>query len=366
MIRIFGILCVLTIAMIIAAGAGTFWVSQSEIDEARKKSTQALAQGISLSIFSQVDILQKTVANMAVSPNVIAAIQSEDPQQLSAVATQLEQLLPNVLKIRILPANINELDNLSIPHMGNADLLMVQETLTTNQPPVIQGQGENRHLAITAAIKKDDITIGIILASLKYDFIQSILKKIQLNDGFIDLKQGNASLAEAGASSYMDGAADKIEVSQTSWNVHYWAKKSATISNLSFIGGFLSIPALISFLAFFICYRRLTNMLREDQGSILKVVKDLMAGKNAGSYPVNINEMKAIIASIIQYKRVLDNEGNELSTSGSSSSESDGFFEEPTGFSFLDSEIELDNESFFKETESTPISSMTAATKKKD
>lgn len=347
--------------MILIAGAGTYWASQTDIVQSKQKSSEAIAQAVTLSISSQINILQETVSNMAASPTVIAAIESENPILIAQTATLLEQILPSALKIRILPADVRDLDESSIPHMGNADLVMAQETLVKNQPPFIQGQGEHRHLAITAAIKKNNVPIGIILASLKFNFLQSILSKAKGSEGFMELKQSTALLAKVGKASEQSVSENKLTIPQTSWDLLYRPTQSGSLSNLSLIVSIISITALIACLVFFISYRNLLNVFRQDQGSILKVIKDLMSGKNVGSYPVRLNEMKAIISTVIQYKRVLDNGGQDIA-SVSADTEIDDFFEEPTGFSFLDSEIELDvedEESNFQVTESTPIASLT-------
>lgn len=359
MTRIFSILSVLSIIMILVSGAGTYWISQSDIKYAKLKSTEATANAIALGISSRLSALQQTVSKMAATPNVIQAIESSNPILQTQAANQLEQLLPGVLKIRLLTASVRELDDSSIPHMGNADLLMAQETLNKSQLPAIQGQGENRHLAITAAVKKDNVTIGILLASLKYDFLQSTLKKSKLNSGFIDLKQGKISLASSGDKSNITDAKNKVSVSQSSWDVYYWSSFSANNDSITMIGGIILALVLLSSLIFFMCYKKVSQNLKQDQGSILKVVKDLMAGKHVGSYPVNFSEMKAIVSTIIQFKRVLDNDGKELSTD--ENSEIDDFFDEPTGISFLDidqginTDTDIDN-SAFQSIESSPIS----------
>jgi len=63
---------------------------------------------------------------------------------------------------------------------------------------------------------------------------------------------------------------------------------------------------LMACLAFFVGYRKLTEYLRLDQSSIIKAAKDMMAGKTMGNYPVLLNEMKPIVPTLAQYKRVID------------------------------------------------------------
>lgn len=360
MIRIFSILSAFTIVMILIAGGGIYWLSQMDVSQARRTSTEAVAKGLALGISSQVSTLQDTVSNMATMHAVIAAVESNDPQQLAQTALMLETILPGVMKIRILPANVSELDETSTPHMGNADLVMVRDTLSNKQDPFIQGQGNNRHLAITAAIKNNNVVIGVILASLKFDFLQSSLNKFQFSEMDIDLKQGNTSLAKVGNPSTDTNTGDKVEVLQSSWNIYYQPGNIIDVGAMTIIICIIMLPVLLACMAFFVSYRKLTAELSQDQGSILKAVKDLMSGKSVGSYPINLPELKAIISTLIQFKRVLDNDGKDFSTE-TGDAETDDFFDEPEGISFLDMDLdtELDTEeknNAFETTESTPLS----------
>ncbi len=360
MIRIFSILSVLAVVMILVAGGGSYWMAQSDVSQAKLKSTAALAKGLALGVSSQLSILQDSVSKMAITADVIAAVESNDPQQMTHTAEVLETLLPKVMKIRILPANIVDTDESDIPHMGNADLMMVQETLIKSQTPFIQGLGKNRHLAITAVIKKNDVSIGVILASLKFSFLQSNLTNYKISEGFIELKQGNAILAKIGTPSDKNDADNSIKVLQTPWKINYWPTNATSLANLSILASIVIIPALLICLAFFISFRKFSQFLQQDQGTILKAIKDLMSGKNiSSSYPLNLKEMKTFLTTIIQFKRVLDHNGDAVSTDINTDTEIDDFFDEPTGFSFFDTGIEVDTEnetSNFQTIESTPIS----------
>lgn len=341
--------------MALIAAGGTYWMSLSDANQAKQETTKALAEGLALSISTQVSTLQRIVSKMAETHEVITVIASEKPKEMAKIAHDLEQFLPHVMKIRILPANVTELDQSSLPHMGNADLLMAQETLVKRQFPVIQGQDENRHLAITASIIKNNKPIGIILASLNYDFLQPILNSARNTENFIELKQQNASLAKVGNRSDEIDLSHQIKVARTPWAIHYSpAKESGFFSNL-LVTGIIIFPAFAIGLAFFTAFRNLSNMLRQDQTIILKAIKDLISGKTEGSYPVKLNEMKSLISTMIQYKRIIDNSGKDFSSKLDENPESDDFFDEPDGISFLDMNLG-DTEKSTITTPSIPIS----------
>lgn len=359
--RIFSILTAITLVMILIAGGGTYWISQSDVTSAKQRATESLARGLALSISSQIRTLQGSVSKMAASPEVIMAMNSENPILMEETANMLDQFMPNVMKIRLLPATVTELDQRVSPHMGNADLIMAQETLIKPQLPVIQGQGKNRHLAITSVIKKEGVAIGIVLASLNYQFLQPSFKSANLKGGFIELKQGNTNLAKTGNASDKDNSSidNQIKVAQSPWVIQYWTSNSSNLLSLNIIAGIILVPVLLTCLSFFVSFRKVSALLKADQGSILKAVKDLMTGKSVGSYPVNLIEMKAIITTLVQFKRVLDKDGVDVTAE--IETEIDDFFDEPNGMSFLDpvSTIEVGEETadaFENAVKSSPIS----------
>lgn len=303
---------------------------------------------------------------MAATTEVIASVKSNNAIQKAQIESQMEALLPTVLKIRILPADIDNLDNSSLPHMGNADLLMIQETLKKKQVPTIQGVGKNRHLAITAVIKKDGVSIGVILASLKFNFLQSTFNRPHIPEGFIELKQGNASLAKAGNSSLKTDSINTVKISRSPWSINYWSTHTQSVGALSVITSPIIIPVLFACLIFFISYRNLSKNLRHDQSSILKAVKDLLSGKSTGSYPISLEEMKAIIPTMIQFKRVLDNEDSTFSEV-ISDKETDAFFDEQDHLSFLSTEPGIENnETKDKTIGNSPVSLPIQTTKQQE
>lgn len=345
--------------MTLLAGGGSYWIAQSDVRLAKFSSTKALADGFATGISSQLSTLQNTVSNMAKTSEVIAAIESQDPQQIAHTVSMLETILPTVMKIRLLPANVADTDLSSIPHMGNADLVMAQETLTKNQPPFIQGQGKNRHLAITAVIKQNNVSIGIILASLQFNFLQSTLTKFQVTEGFVELKQGKVTLASTGNASNKDSSDNNIKIVRTPWTIHYWPISTTVLDTFITIASIIIAPVLIICLALFISYRSISRLLHHDQSIVLKAIKDLMSNKLvSSSEQVNLKEMKAMITTMIQFKRVLDHGENDFDseTNENQTTDTDDFFDQPSGVSFLDMDLDVEEkDSTIQTIDSTPV-----------
>ncbi|MGZ5026772.1 MAG: phosphomannomutase/phosphoglucomutase [Methylobacter sp.] len=312
MVRLFSLLSALAVLMILTAGAGVYWISAAQIKQSKQDSTAAVAKSVALGITAQVNLLTDTLEKMAHDPEVLTAVTSADTSQLTTVSAKLAQHLPGALKVRLLLPGVSELDDKSVPKMGYADLDMVRETFNQNQLPAIQGDiGPDRHLAITRRIMQNNQAVGVILASLSYDFIARTVQMAELKDGHIELKQGTLSLGAAGTPADAGQDDTPIKVANTGWELHYQSAPGVGAADLSLIASIIAVPALLALLAFFIGYRKLSSLLTQDLGSVLKACKDMMMNKLQSTYPVKLAEINAVVSTLIQFKRVLDNDGDD-------------------------------------------------------
>jgi len=314
MIRLFSLLSALAVLMILTAGAGVYWVSAAQIAQSRQDSTAAVAKSVALGITAQITLLTDILEKMALEPAVLAAVTSADATQLTTMAAKLEQHLPGVLKVRLLLPGVSELDDKSVPKMGYADLDMVRESFAKNQLPAIQGDvGPDRHLAITRRIMQNNQAVGVILASLNYDFISKTVQAAELKDGHLELRQATLVLGAAGAPAGAEQSDDaQIKVAGTGWELHYQDADSVNAAQLTIIAGIVIVPALLALLAFFMGYRKLSSLLTQDLGSVLKACKDMMTNKRQDSYPVKLPELHAVISTLSQFKRVMDNQDSDM------------------------------------------------------
>ncbi|MDO8844348.1 MAG: phosphomannomutase/phosphoglucomutase [Methylicorpusculum sp.] len=338
--RIFLTLSAIAVILVIVAGGGVFWASSIFINQAKEASSASIGTGAAFGISAQIDQLNSVLVKMAQDPDVIGAIDSKNPDLIRAEEHKLTNLLPSALTIRLLRPGVDQLDTSRIPHMGFADLDMVRETVNAHQMPAVQGDaGPNRHLALTAKVVNDGRVIGIILASLSYDFLNESLKVAPIKDQLIILKQADFELASTGNKS-LKGNADKntVNVANTGWMIEVWYEGGASIGEAGLIFGIVVACCLLILLAFFVSYRKTSDMLSHDQSSVLLAVKDLMTGNAHGNYPVHLTEMSIIISTLVQFKRVMDHHDDPLVQDDNL--DIDGFFEQS---SFAIEEISFDD-----------------------
>jgi phosphomannomutase/phosphoglucomutase len=307
---IFGALAIFAVAMILIAGSGVFFLTSSALKDTKQEAVKALAVGVAYNISSQIELYEKIVAQIAADQDVIAAIESADPVLIENTAAKMQKLLPVALKVRFLPPTVNVIDDRFSPVMGYADLQMVKKTLNSPQHSIIQGEDKNRHLAVTAVIKKQGRVLGVVLASLKFDFLATTLKESLVEQNFISVEQETIELGKTGNPAAKENSLQSIEIPNSPWTLSF---APAEINDLSHI---VSVIVLVIFLArlmvgaLFFGHRYMSSLLKKDQDKVLEAVKNLMIGKGLGSYQLRLSEMQVIISTLVQFKRILDNKSD--------------------------------------------------------
>jgi phosphomannomutase/phosphoglucomutase len=304
--RIFGMVSLFAVIIIILSSIGVFWLSMSNLEDNQRKLTTALVKTFVNNFSSEVELLQTVVEQIATNPEVINAIESNDVIILKNTAKKFKSILPYALNLRISLPGIDTIDESTKPHLGYADLALIQKTFEAKQLPVVQGQGENRHFAITAAVKKNNQVIGVILASLQVDFIQSLLAKKITTNNFIILKQAEVVLAKAGNELIKTRQAPSLKIPKTCWQLDYWFT-AVPVVNMAELIAIIIGASLFCCIASFFCYFRLNLALRKDQNMILEAVKDLMNNKEIGDYCLKLTEMDVVISALVKFKQILNN-----------------------------------------------------------
>jgi phosphomannomutase/phosphoglucomutase len=358
MARIFIILSSLALAAVILSGGLTYWLSVSEIKQAQAEQVKTLAQGLAIATSERVGILQKTVDNAAKLPDVAEALANRDTDLILFNEETLKTLIPYSLEIRLLFPDVNDIDESRTPAMGFADLEMVQETLTAPQKPTIQGQGQHRHLAITSLVNQDNRPVGVILASLRYDFLNDLSRQLPITSGRIEIRQGHLSLTTLGSEANKQDPDYSVAIPGTDWKVVSWTPNDTAESFSLLVLAAILVTGLLACLAFFIGYRKLVEYLQLDQSTIIKAARDFLSGKLSGNYPIILEEMNPIITTLAQYKRALDHEETDLDQLTLDDNDlGDDFFDEGLDTGFLDHRIEVEEapkkEAFFES--SAPI-----------
>lgn len=326
--RLFTVLTATAIAMILAAGVGVYVTSKIIVGQAKGDAAQAEINTIAQSLSDQIKLINKALDNMAQDLGVVAALARGNVAELTAKAAQMEKYLPGARKIRILPIGTIEPGEASVPRMGFGDIDMIKATFQGNPEPAIQGDvGPDQHLAITRRVMQGNQAVGVILASLSYDFVANTLKAAAPDFNFVQIKQEKLLLAETGAKPEADEDFDSVKVSGIGWDIQFPDPNSGGLGQGFLYLCLILIPLMVALGVFYTCYRQLSVMLAQDQDWILTAFKGVLTNRPKGSYPVNLNGMNGVIASMIRFNREIEMKGVDAARSADDEFELEGFFE---------------------------------------
>jgi phosphomannomutase/phosphoglucomutase len=327
--RLFSILTITAVLMILTAGLGVYLTSTVVITKAKEDAALASANGVSLSLSKQIQQFENALDKMAQLPEVVNAVSTNDATALQMAAANLEKYIPAAKKIRLFPVGIIELDASGSPKMGYGDLDMVKATFQDNPLPAIQGDiGPDRHLAITRKITKANQTIGVILASLDFDFISQTVNDGIFDNNYLEIKQDKLVISSAGEKDDSDSDFKSLNVNKTHWKLNYVDPNSSSLGLASIIFSFILIPILVTAGIFFVSYRQIKITIDQDLEWILHAFRDILANRPKGSYPVTLDGMNYVIASMIRFNKDVESKGIEAVLNKNDDFELEGFFED--------------------------------------
>ncbi|MBK8814705.1 MAG: phosphomannomutase/phosphoglucomutase [Methylococcaceae bacterium] len=326
--RLFSVLTLIAVLMILISGGGVYLVSKIIVSQAKEDVALASATGVAQSLSSQIALLENALDKIAQDPDVIAAFSSNNQAELKLFAARFESFLPKTRKVRLLPIGSIERDETNVPRMGYGDVDMVKATFQDNPLPAIQGDvGPDRHLAITRRVMQGNQAVGVILASINYDFIENSISGASDKTSYLELRQEKLVLANVGTKGDDDDL-NRIGVSGTGWDIYVRDPNSSSLGQLPLIIGFIFLPVVLALGAFYICYRQLSITLAQDQDWILQAFKDVLTNRPKGSYPVALKGMNTVIASMVRFNREVELQGVNAAAKNYDDFELEGYFDE--------------------------------------
>jgi phosphomannomutase / phosphoglucomutase len=312
--RLVSTLAVICILMVIIAGSGAFLLSNIFLAQSKVDAVSAAAKGVSLSLSEQVTLLNSLLDKMAQDPDIIHAVNENNPELLAAAEKKLSVHFPGILSINFILPDDKDSDKTNNKALSFADTDIAKKTFEKNQPAAIQGDTDiNRHLAIARRIMQNNTAIGVVLVGVNYDFINKILSATALEKGYLELRQDKLVLASKGEKLNQEELHNTpVKVPNTEWELYYDNNSSTGVIEFSLMFAVVLIPALVVALGFATGYRKLSNLLTDDLAWLRKAFKDIVTEKPLGDYPVKLGETRSLISTLVQFKRVVHDNQFEI------------------------------------------------------
>jgi phosphomannomutase/phosphoglucomutase len=251
----------------------------------------------------------------------MADLASEDPQlgrlmmgasaqEIADKEKSLADLFPSSVRLRLLPAGIEEVDLKANPPISYATLDLLRHSETRDTPPPVEvhmSGTERQHVNLVRGISDPSgrHIVGSLMASFAIEQLQEQMTGYQ-TDGYVELQQlaGNAPLVlgSHGVAQFKQGNADsQAAVNGSRWRVAYWAPNQRWAGGgvLLATAGVATVAAAVSLMALvWFVFRRLSQALRNDQETLLTIVKDMRDGRVSSEYSHRLVEMRDTIESI--------------------------------------------------------------------
>ncbi len=222
---------------LIFAGRQAFEQYRQGSEEQRIADTSAVAQNLASTLGNTFSDILKTLAPVAKSKTLIAALQAERAA-IASLEADLAKGHPNILRVRLLGSGPHAVDYEGQPPMGYAGLEMLRRSGAEEAAPLPEMHlfgSEGRHIAVLYRLKKADGSLaGHLLYALNAALLQQTLDAAPLSTGYTELRQrvtkGKALvLGKKGNTAARTPTADfRYPIPGTPWTLFYWTGVDTT------------------------------------------------------------------------------------------------------------------------------------------
>ncbi|MGB5539815.1 MAG: phosphomannomutase/phosphoglucomutase [Gammaproteobacteria bacterium] len=271
------------------------------------------------------DLLAARVAAMADYYGTSAALLAKDPEiadilmigtaaERSAREESLRYVFPTAINVRLLSPGITMVDPRASPPLSYSALAQMGAAEAGDEPPPVEVHLFNtpqQHVNIVRKVMDPAGTgvIGHIMLSLSNDVLQGILDDLKELHGYIELRQAGEKgapvvVAARGDPSIKSGQAERVvPIEHTRWQIAWWPETGslAYLSGISFwvIGALLTTALLFAALVN-VLFRRLFNALRQDEVTIVTLMKDFRDGRVRRDEGGGLAELQSTIDFMVQ------------------------------------------------------------------
>jgi phosphomannomutase/phosphoglucomutase len=276
-------------------------VTRALAQDNARTTEQAAAQ-----LGTLLDFYSSTVGQLAKDPDIAALLMKRKASALRQREESLAYLFPRALNIQLLPPGIDQVDMNSSPPLSYAALAQMREAERSESVPPAEVQLLNspqQHINIVRRVVNPaggDV-VGLIMLSLSSEVIQRILEGAMRTEGYLELQQlgakGNpVAVGHQGDQNYKKGQPGAVQaVPGSRWQIAYWPVHHGA----AYLGK-ISLVVLVIFLLAaggmagitLVLFRRLMAALRQDQISLVTLMKDFRDEQVRREYPHGLDEMQ--------------------------------------------------------------------------
>lgn len=288
--------------LLIAVPAAVVYLQAAlQLREAQQKQSQLVADVFASAIGQWLENQVAAAELIAKDPQLARLMIDGSESERSAKVEELAPLFPASIRVRLLPPGIEQVDLEASPPISYAALDMLRHSETKDTPPPVEvhmSGTPQQHVNLVRRIldPAGRRIVGHLMVSYSLQQLQGALIGRQV-DGYLELQQvaaGSLVLASQGAAEFKTPQLDgEAPVTGSLWRVAYWAPVSARAADapLSLAALAAGLAALLFAVLVWLVFRSVGSALREDQATLLTIVKDMRAGRVRKAYPNRLAEL---------------------------------------------------------------------------
>jgi phosphomannomutase/phosphoglucomutase len=286
-----------------------FQVMSLYITRAMEREVRMTVDQIAARTATLVAFYSSNMSLLAKDPDVAQLFMDGDAAALQAKEQSLTYLFPAAINVRLLPPGLDDVDQETSPPLGYAALAQMREAESSQQPPPAEVHLYNtpqQHINIVRRVADPagSGTVGHLMLSLSGDTLDELLGDVRSLNGYVELQQDGGKgapvpVARAGDATHRGGEPDAVQpVGGSRWRAAFWSGESSTVFlgmiGLWVIGGTAVLIVLMVFYTLLL-FRRLASGVRQDQVSLVSLIKDARNNQLPREYPAGLAEMQETI-----------------------------------------------------------------------
>jgi diguanylate cyclase (GGDEF)-like protein len=296
---------VLVLLAVLGISASVTVFFDSLESSARQQRAETGARLLQAQIETQIRRYQDNARRLATEAAAAELLYDNKAAERAAFVAQNVPGLPQVLKLRLLPAGTHDIDMSSVPELSYACLDLLDRSERGQTIPLAElhlAGTPSAHIDVSAQVTdpadKQHI-LGHVLLSIDPAALRATLMALKPGDGYAELLQRatqNEALvvATGGDASLKSDTASAVQpIAGTNWQLAYWPVVASWLpSTLTIaLGGTAALLALMLLaLSVALPRRWLKTALKQDSESFSTLFNDIRTGVLMGQYPFRLRE----------------------------------------------------------------------------
>lgn len=295
------------LALIVCAALLVQWASNREAELQRRIEHTSL-EAYRAAFGAAVGRLVATVERTARSPALLDLISLQDPASRAQGEQGIAALIPGALHVRVFDPDPDLLraDPSGKPALGFAAVDMLRRAADGAPAAEAHGLGTAlEHFSIARAIEHGTQRKGLLLVDFSLDELTTIMGDLPATEGYVELQQ-----TAAGATPQMLASTDRAitsgdapsaaaPVRGSTWRLAYWPTTPPSgLDRLQIPAAIVGVAIALVVIVLWRLQRRVAGILRQDLSTLVKLVRDLIQGREKKSYPVGLTDLHDVVVDL--------------------------------------------------------------------